>query len=117
MNAQPRTESLRSSPSGPRSSATESWLPRSASGSNSRPPGASWATHSGRTSELPTVSTMRSYGAPGGCPSAPSAQTSRTPVTPAAARCRPADSISSASMSTAVTAPVAPTIRASSAAL
>ncbi len=66
MNAQPRTDSLRSNPSGPRSSATESWLPRSASGSNNRPPGASWATHSGRTSELPTVSTMRSYGAPGG---------------------------------------------------
>ena len=60
MNAQPRTESLRSRPSWPRSKVTDSWLPRSASGSSSRPPGASWATHSGRTSELPTVSTIRS---------------------------------------------------------
>ncbi len=60
MNAQPRIESLRSRASGPRSRATDNWLPRSASGSRSRPSGASWVTHSGRTSELPTVSMMRS---------------------------------------------------------
>ena len=56
------TESLRSRPSSPRSRATLSWLPRTARGSRRRPPGASWSTHSGRTSSLPTVSTIRSYG-------------------------------------------------------
>ena len=38
----------------------DSWLPRTAIGSSSRPPGTSWATHSGRMSPLPTVSTIRS---------------------------------------------------------
>src|SRR5690606_36733606 len=65
MNAQLRTESERSTPSLPRSSATESCLPRRASGSSSRPSGTSWYTHAGITSSLPTVSTFRSYGAPG----------------------------------------------------
>ena len=77
-NAHRWTEALRNAPSAPRSRATDSCVPRSASGSSSRPPGASCAIHSGRTSPLPTVRMIRSYGAPGAWPSAPSPHTSST---------------------------------------
>ena len=97
--------------------ATDSWTPRTDSGSTSRPAGPSWSSQAGAMSHAPAVTMTRSNGAPPGSPKPPSAQRAWTDAQPAALRLACARATRPGSMSMVTTPPPGPTMCASTAAL